>query len=165
MIEHGASEKANVLLGEAVLLRANKKLKEAMAKCQEALRALPENAEAFEILGDLYAETGLAEAAIEAYKRTVELDPSRSGVETKIARVALEKDRLSQQLKTTHDLLEGRISPARPRSPATAGLLSLLLPGLGQAYNRQWLKAAALICVDVMLFMAAIVSVLRILLL
>jgi heme A synthase len=29
------------------------------------------------------------------------------------------------------------------RSPAIAGILSGLLPGLGQLYNRQWGKAAA----------------------
>lgn len=31
----------------------------------------------------------------------------------------------------------------RPRSPALAGLLSAIIPGLGQIYNRQWGKGVA----------------------
>jgi len=35
------------------------------------------------------------------------------------------------------------MAPKRPRRPAVAGVLSALLPGLGQFYNRQWAKGAA----------------------
>jgi len=155
------AQKANALLGEAVLLRAQGKRKEGLAKCQEALKLLPENAEAFEILGDLYAETGLPEAAIEAYKRVLELDPARLMAETKIARAALQKQRIEQQRQLAQDLLEGRLPRGQTRSPATAGLLSLLLPGLGQAYNHHWLKAAALLCIYVFLFLGAVATALR----
>jgi hypothetical protein len=39
------------------------------------------------------------------------------------------------------------MKPARARRtrPATAALLSSLFPGIGQLYNRDWLKAAAMI--------------------
>ncbi len=32
------------------------------------------------------------------------------------------------------------MEPGRPRNAALAGLLSAILPGLGQFYNRQWAK-------------------------
>jgi hypothetical protein len=35
------------------------------------------------------------------------------------------------------------MSPLTPRSPALAGLLSAIIPGLGQVYNRQWGKGIA----------------------
>jgi tetratricopeptide (TPR) repeat protein len=140
-------EKANALLGEAVLLRARKRLKEALGKCQEALLLLPGNAEAFDIMGDLYLESGLTEAAIEAYKRVLELDPSRAdAVELKIARAALKQARIDGRRKLARDLVEGRVKRIRGPNPTATGLLSLLFPGLGQAYNQQWPKALGFAC-------------------
>jgi tetratricopeptide (TPR) repeat protein len=161
MADQEAAQKANAMLGEAVLLRAAGKQKEARAKCHEALKLHPDNPEAFQVLGDLYAQAGLLEAALEAYRRVLEIDPSQTAVETRIARVALRLDKFNQQRKLARDLVEGKIKREQPRSPATAALLSLFLPGLGQSYNHQWLKAAGFICVYVLLFMTTIVSALR----
>ncbi len=143
--EASPAEQAGIFLGEAVLLRAAGKRKEAVAKCQEALRLLPDNAEAFEILGDLYLEMRLPEAALEAYRRAREIDSSRPVLETKVARAALAKQKTEAQRRLAEDLVAGRIPKSRTRNPAVAGLLSLLMPGLGQIYNYSWFKAAGLL--------------------
>jgi len=152
-------EKANTLLGEAVLLRAQKRLKEAMGKCREALLLIPGNADAFDILGDLYFESGLTEAAIEAYKRVLELDsPRTNAVELKIARAALKKDHVEGQRKLARDLVEGRVKKVRGPSPTATGLLSLLFPGLGQAYSQQWLKALGFACIFLFFFRQVVIG-------
>lgn len=164
MADSDAAPNPEALLGEAVLLRARGRRREAIEKCQQVLRLAPKNAEAFEVLGDLYREGGLAQAALEAYHRAFELNPSRGNLELKIARAALRKASFDRQLQTTRDLIEGKATPEKKRSPTTAGLLSLLIPGLGQAYNHDWVKAAGLLCLFVFLSMADVAAALRIML-
>jgi tetratricopeptide (TPR) repeat protein len=153
MIGDGAREKANILLGEAVLLRAKGKPREALGKAQESLRLLADNPDAFEILGDLYSQIGLSEAAIEAYQRALELDPSRLTLETRIAHVALKKGELDYQRRLAQDIIAGRYRPLQKRNPGVAGLLSLVFPGLGQIYNQHWLKGGVVLFLYLLLVM------------
>lgn len=139
-------DQANIFLGEAVRFRAQHHLKEAIAKCLDAIKLDTENAEAFEILGDLYNESNLYQAAIEAYRRSLELIPLQPHVEKKLARAALQSDANSRKKQLADDLLAGRSPQRTPRrSPAVVGLLSLVIPGLGQLANQQVGKA--IICV------------------
>lgn len=143
-----ADEQANILLGEAVRLRAQRRYKEGIAKCLDAIKLVPANAEAFEILGDLYNESSLHQAAIEAYRRSIELAPSFPRVEEKLARAALDADKSTRQRQIAQDLLSGRMPVrTRRRSPATVGLMSFLVPGLGQLANQEFGKAVAILVV------------------
>jgi tetratricopeptide (TPR) repeat protein len=158
-----AKEKANVLLGEAVLLRAKGKPREAIEKAQESLRVMTDNPDAFEILGDLYSTLGLSEAAMEAYQRALELDPSRISLETRLAHIALKKGELDYQRRLAQDIIAGRFRPAQKRNPGIAGMLSLLIPGIGQIYNQQWIKGGGLLLVYLLLVMKDIGTVARML--
>ena len=157
------AEKAGELLGEAVLLRSQGKRQEAIAKCQESLLTQANSAEAFEILGDLYKESGLTEAAIEAYKRALEIAPGQAKAELKVAHLVLEKSRSDRQREIARKLIEGGKANKRGKqhSPATAGLLSLLMPGLGQAYNHQWPKAAVILLLYLFLVLFAIAKAMQ----
>jgi tetratricopeptide (TPR) repeat protein len=158
-----AKEKANVLLGEAVLLRAKGKTREALEKTQESLRVLADNPDAFEILGDLYSAVGLPEAAMEAYQRALELDPSRITLETRLAHIALKKSEIDYQRRLAQDLIAGRYRPLPKRNPGIAGILSLLIPGMGQIYNQHWLKGGIVLCGYLLLAMKAMSAVASIL--
>jgi tetratricopeptide (TPR) repeat protein len=151
MPEELAKEKANVLLGEAVLLRAKGKPREALEKTQESLRVMADNPDAFEILGDLYSSLGPPEAAIEAYQRALELDPSRITLETRLAHIALKKGEIDYQRRLAQDIIAGRYRPLQKRNPGIAGLLSLIFPGLGQVYNQDWIKGGILLLVFLLL--------------
>jgi tetratricopeptide (TPR) repeat protein len=153
MAEQDARERANVLLGEAVMLRSQGKRKEALAKCQESLRIASDNAEAFDIMGDLYVEQGRFEAAVEAYKRVLELDPSRAPtVEIKLARSALRQQKFTDQRRMMQDIAAGRVKRPGKRSPGKAGLLSLIIPGWGQLYNEEIIKAVIILVVWLFVF-------------
>jgi tetratricopeptide (TPR) repeat protein len=154
-----AKDKANILLGEAVLLRAKGKPREALAKAQESLRLLADNPDAFEILGDLYSQLGLVEAGIEAYQRALELDPSRLTLETRLAHVALKKGELDYQRRLAQDIIAGRYRPSPKRNPGVAGLLSLLIPGMGQIYNQHWIKGAVTLFLYLLLMMKTAILV------
>jgi len=158
-----AKEKANVLLGEAVLLRAKGRPQEALAKAQESLRVMADNPDAFEILGDLYSTLNLSEAAIEAYQRALELDPSRISLETRLAHIALKKGEMDYQRRLAQDIIAGRLRLGQKRNPGIAGILSLLIPGMGQLYNQQWLKGGILLLIYLLLAMKDISTVARML--
>jgi tetratricopeptide (TPR) repeat protein len=146
MPDASTRDQANILLGEAVRFRAQHRLREGIAKCLDAIKLDTENTEAFEILGDLYSESNLYQAAIEAYRRALEIIPSQPHVEKKLARTALLSDAIARKKQMADDLLAGRLPKRAPRrSPAVVGLLSLVIPGLGQLANQQVGKAV--VCV------------------
>jgi tetratricopeptide (TPR) repeat protein len=124
---------AEPLLREAHQLRRKERFKEAEAKCRAALALMPKDAPALEFLGDLLQGTGQVDAALAAYKRAVEADPKRAVAERKYG------DLLVMQQNWNHADPE-----AVEQNPWVATLLSAMLPGAGQMFNGQWIKAIAL---------------------
>lgn len=127
------------LLTQANLARVRGNWAEAERKCHEATAAAPDNAEAWELLGDAAYAQRKGSQAINYYRHAHSLSPGRLALEDKIGRASL---LIAQQemIMAAPDLyLSGRQSK---RLPAMAALFSFILPGLGQLYNRQWWKAA-----------------------
>ncbi|MFN3690387.1 MAG: tetratricopeptide repeat protein, partial [Fimbriimonadales bacterium] len=110
---------------------------------QQALALDADNASVWELLGDYQREAGDWQGAHDAYKKAHELAPDNAPIERKYAEAVLQLTRQQEQYQQWERALEGKgtrdtITP--PRNPGLAFLLSLLMPGVGQLYNGQFVK-------------------------
>jgi len=130
------------LLTQANLARVRGNWAEAERKCQQAVTAAPDQAEAWELLGDAcYAQSKGAQA-INYYRKAYALQPARATLEEKIGRASLLIARQELIMNAPDLFLAGY---QRTRKPSLAAFFSLIAPGLGQLYNRQWLKGSLLL--------------------
>ena len=136
------SPDAKQLLTLANLARVRGNWVEAERNCQQAVQLAPDNAEAWELLGDAcYAQRKGAQA-INYFRRAHQLNPGRGLLEEKIGKASLLIARQEMLINAPELYLAGRL---RTRSPSFAGAFSCLCPGLGQLYNGQWQKGFILI--------------------
>ncbi|OYT71488.1 MAG: hypothetical protein CFK48_04360, partial [Armatimonadetes bacterium CP1_7O] len=115
---------------------------------QQALELDAENAAVWELLGDYQREAGDWQSAHDAYKKAHELDPSNASIERKYAEAVLQLTRQQEQYQQWERALEGKGTGdaiALPRNPGLAFLLSLLMPGVGQLYNGQFVKGGVIL--------------------
>ncbi|UCH32978.1 MAG: tetratricopeptide repeat protein [Armatimonadota bacterium] len=145
-----AEARIEPLLVDANRLRARGDFEAAEQRCREALAAAPGNWEAHELLGDILYQQRRGTDAIEHYRLARAGNPQRPVLEDKIGRASLllaEKEILRLRAE---DLLAGRRDDV-PRRPGVAALLSLIVPGFGQIYNREHLKGAIVVAIWLML--------------
>jgi tetratricopeptide (TPR) repeat protein len=151
------AEQAERLLLEARLWVRRGQPEEAIARCQQALELDPRAWQAHDMMGDILADQGRAQEALARYRQAQAIVPGQADVEEKIARAILaqaERDRLGTEGPQVEAL--SAEAPGPPRNPSIAALLSLVLPGLGQGYNRQLTKGAivlGLVIVLTLMFM------------
>lgn len=132
---------AEALLRDAAMLRRREKFKDAEAKCREALNLTPKDSAALELLGDVLQGVARVEEALAAYKRAVEADPKRASAEVKYG------DLLMRQQQW------GGPDPEEvEKNPWHALLFSLLLPGIGQIFNREIVKGVLFLLADAVCF-------------
>lgn len=125
---------------------------------QQALELSPEEASIWELLGDYEKEAGNWQAAHDAYKRAHELDPQNATIERKYAEAVLQQTRMQAQYQQWERALEGAndtLTP--PRNPGLAFLLSLLMPGVGQLYNGQFVKGGIILGIMIVGFVLFLV--------
>jgi tetratricopeptide (TPR) repeat protein len=135
------------LLTQATLLRARGRLDEAIARCREALERDPDSWEAHELMGDLYRQTGKGEEALREYRTALARNPGRGVIEEKIARASLVAAERRRLVESAQALLAGQGERPEVRKPSLAALLSLIVPGLGQFYNRDYIKGVMVLVV------------------
>lgn len=143
-----SDDKARVeeLLRDAHILRMRGQWAAAEDKCRQALELDPDDLMGREMLGDLLAEKGSLDGALEAYRAAFEKQPEKAALEQKLARIVLlkgeeEHERLQAQLFLSAP--KGKSS--RQRSGAIAVLLSMVCPGAGQIFNGQHVKGGILL--------------------
>lgn len=115
---------------------------------QQALELDAENAGVWELLGDYQREANDWQGAHDAYKKAHELDPTNALIERKYAETVLQLTRQQEQYQQWERALEGKGTGdeiALPRNPGLAFLLSLLMPGVGQLYNGQFVKGGIIL--------------------
>lgn len=110
----------------------------ALTDCQAVLAVDPQNPDARELLGEVFAAQGLWDAAITEFRAVLDADPQRVSAERKLAEASLGK----AGLKDAAFRPEQR---TRDRKPGLASLLSFFFPGLGQLYNGDARKGLATI--------------------
>jgi tetratricopeptide (TPR) repeat protein len=105
----------------------------AVAQCQALLAADPDDLDARELLGDVFAAQARWDFAMAEFQRVLRADPGRVSAERKLAEASLGRAGLKGAAFAAEE-------DGTPRQPRTASLLSLLFPGLGQMYNGQLSK-------------------------
>jgi len=144
----GVDSRVEELLRDAHLARVRRHWAEAETLCRRALDLKPDDAMGLEMLGDLLAEKGDLDGALERFRAALALDPTKAALEDRIARLALQKGEAELERQEAERLLNsptGKV--AAKRNATVAVLLSLVCPGAGQVFNRQTVKGALLIAV------------------
>jgi tetratricopeptide (TPR) repeat protein len=148
----GAEEVAHALTQAAINLRRGE-----TAQARNVLRALletqPNSAAAYEALGDVeLADRNVAASAI-AYRRALELEPGRPTAELKLARAAL-RGGADKRRATIGVAYAGSdiaaMAPAKSKKNAAIAIVgSLVLPGIGQIVNAQYVKGLIVMALSI----------------
>lgn len=142
-IENEQAQEVKGLLTQANLLRTRRQFVEAEDVCRKALDIAPEDPNVHEMLGDILHECGKLDLALSEYRSALETAADKPLIETKYAKVAIEIGDREHEKAMIQDMLENPHKySGRRRSPGLAALWSAIVPGLGQLYNGEPLKAA-----------------------
>lgn len=132
------------LLAKANLHRLRGQFLEAEDTCRQALALNPKDVVIREMLGDVLYDTGKLDSALAEYRTAQELAPGRESIEKKFARVTLEiADRERQKALAADMMLNPQKYAPKERSPGLAFIVSFV-PGLGQFYNGEFVKAGVI---------------------
>lgn len=94
------------------------------------------NADALELLGDLFLAEAQQEKAIQVFERGLQFHPAHTAFEEKIALALLDIEEMKRDRDLSMNLLQhGDRDQWQDRKAGVAGVLSLLVPGAGQIYN------------------------------
>ena len=140
-----------LVLNARILLRQGRTA-EAQAAIADLRKLQDDNAEAWELQGDLCRRQGDRKGAREAYQQAVKLDPLNANAERKYAELVLflgEEDRARREQRELID--EPGKRPEKRRNPSLAILYACFFPGLGQLSNRQHEKGLALFLVGALI--------------
>jgi hypothetical protein len=121
----------------------------------------PEDPAVWEVDGDLAFAQRRYRQAQTSYRRAHELDPTNGPLEEKFALAVVkvhEPDLLAHQRDLPDDDTPWWAQRI-PRSPTVSGLLSALIPGVGQCYNGELLRGGLLIFAWLMLCAQVLTSV------
>ncbi len=141
-------DKVRSLLSAAALCNRRLQWNEALQRCQEALALDSSNAEAHELVGDILQAMGHWDGALQSYKTAQKLNPQRTVLEEKVGLVSIELDQIAQR-EARREQLAADPTPLKweERDPRVACILSAALPGLGQFYNREPIKAVIMLAI------------------
>lgn len=133
------------LIALANLQRLRQQFIEAEDTCRRALEIAPNDVIIKEMLGDLLYERGKLEDALAEYKSAMQLAPGKESIETKYAKLVIEIAERDRQKAIVEDMINNpQKYTFRKKNPGIAFLFSIILPGLGQFYNGQQVKAGVL---------------------
>jgi tetratricopeptide (TPR) repeat protein len=137
-----AQSQVEQLLRDAYIQRMRQQFAVAETLCRRALELSPEDVQGLELLGDLLQEKGSTDGALEQYRKALEVQPGKVSLEDKVARLVLVKAEEERERIEAELLLNSPRNPKhKKRNQTVAILCSLVCPGLGQAFNGQWVKA------------------------
>jgi tetratricopeptide (TPR) repeat protein len=131
-------------------------VKERLAK---AKAIAPDHPAVLETEGDLAFSQGRYKQAENLFKAALQADPGNARLEEKFATALLKVQTPGFSVNQIPDDADSFWSNRVPRNPVVSGLLSALLPGLGQFHNGDWLKGAVLLLFDLIVYSQVIYSV------
>jgi len=145
------------LLATANLQRMRDQWADAEDACRKALTIAPKDVKVREMLGDILHECGKLDMALSEYRTALGIAPGKPSIETKFARVTLEIGERERQRLIAEDMLRNpQKYTARERSPVMALIWGVVVPGLGQFYNGEILKAAVIFGTFLLFIIAAV---------
>lgn len=143
------------LLGLANIQRMRGQYLEAEDTCRKALTIAPKSLSIREMLGDILHESGKLDEALGEYKAILKVMRDDPSAETKFAKVALEIGDREREKAIVREMIENPHKyTARERNPIMALLWSVIVPGLGQLYNGDVIKAAIIFGTFVLFFIS-----------
>jgi len=137
------------LLSEAQLRLRQGVLAGAEQLLAQAKELVPEHPAVLEMEGDIAREKGMNALAERLYRQAFQADRGNAGLEEKFATALLKTHQHEYRDLPDDSTWSDRIR----RNPAASGVMSVLLPGLGQFHNGDFLKGAVLIVAWAMLLM------------
>lgn len=147
------------LLTTANFHRMKERYEEAEKLCRQALEMAPKDPEVHEVLGDIMMSLGKAESALTEYQTALQLSPGSPVFETKYAKAVLAVAKGEQDKALIQDMIDNPHKYGeRKRNPTIAMMLSLFVPGLGQLYNGEPVKAAILFGLFMIFLVAAVIQ-------
>lgn len=142
------------LVALAHLQRMRGQIRDAEDTCRKALEISPNDVTIREELGDILHEEGKLDLALAEYRAALTISPGAESLEKKFAKVTLDIGEAEHEKMLAEDMIRNpRRYGARPRNPVIA-MVSGIVPGLGQLYNGQVVKAG-IIFGAVLLFIIA----------
>lgn len=145
------------LMTLAHLQRMRGQIRDAEDTVRKALEISPGDMKIREMLGDILHEEGKLDMALAEYRAALAITPGSESLEKKFAKVTLEIGEAEHQKQLAEDMIRNpRKYGTYVRSPVVA-VISSIVPGLGQLYNGQVVKAG-IIFGAVLLFMIALAT-------
>lgn len=139
----------------AHLQRMRGQIRDAEDTCRKALEMSPQDVKVREMLGDILHEEGKLDMALAEYREALGICPGDESLEKKFAKVTLEIGEAEHEKMLAEDMIRNpKKYGTRARNPVMAVIWSIVVPGLGQLYNGQFIKAG-IIFGAVFLFMLA----------
>lgn len=145
--EHPAlsDEEFEKLYDDARLALHVRRIEEALEIAQRLVAAKPSSTTAHELLGDVKAALGQLEEAEKEFRLAAELEPANADAHRKLGEVVLRRKSAEFEQRMLEMQLEDRTLRGAPHPEAEgAAIRSGLFPGLGQLYNGDYEKGAAL---------------------
>lgn len=129
------------LLAKANLHRLRGQTIEAEDTCRQALKINPKDIVVREMLADVLRDAGKLDAALAEYKAALDYAPGKESLEKKFARTTLDIAEREREKAIALDMLENPHKYARRERSQGVALLCSGVPGLGQFYNGDYVKA------------------------
>ena len=134
--------------------RMRGQIRDAEDTIRKAMEISPRDAKIHEMLGDILNEEGKLDMALAEYRDALAALPGRESLEKKFAKVTLEIGEAEHQKQIAEDMIRNpRMYGGHPRSPVIA-VVSGIVPGLGQLYNGQVVKAVIIFGANLLFWIA-----------
>lgn len=148
-------QEVNKLLTLANVQRMRGQWVEAEDTCRKALSINPRDVTIREMLGDILNDSGKLDMALSEYRTAMEQAPDRVSLEKKYAKVVLDIAEREREKALAQDMIENPHKyTVRKRSAGMAFIWSALVPGLGQFYNGEMVKALVVFGATVLFFIS-----------
>ncbi len=145
MVLRDPAEEAGETLSKRVeILYQRGEVETARRLVEDFIKGHPGHPAAMELEADLLRLEGRYKEARDLYASLLRQHPGRVNAERKLAEVALRLDERELERLAALEALEWqemRNPAGLQRHASTSAFLSLVLPGFGQAYNGDWVKA------------------------
>lgn len=144
-MESKQKQEVDRLLVLANVQRMRNQFVEAEDTCRKALEITPGDVALKEMLADILQERGKPEDALAEYKSAMELAPGKVSLETKYAKLIIEIAERKYEKELAEDMINNPHKyPVVKKNVGLILFLAAVFPGLGQLYNKEYVKAGVI---------------------
>ncbi|MHB1455817.1 MAG: DUF5683 domain-containing protein [Armatimonadota bacterium] len=144
-MESKQKQEIDRLLVLANVQRMRNQFVEAEDTCRKALEIAPGDVAIKELLADILQDRAKPDEALAEYKSAMELAPGKASLETKYAKLVIEIAERKHEKELAEDMINNPHKyPVVKRNVGLTFLLAAIFPGLGQLYNKEYIKAGVI---------------------